>query len=198
VELDASSDAALFVGARYIAGSGLAGEPIAKLLPVGNRGGIRFGGRISNPHCVSLFSTFSEPEWPDTIADGTVRYWGDNRTPGNDLHGTPKKGNLLLRNIFQIGWAPEERWRLPLTALFSHHCGTRDVQLLALLVPGKEEDDLVALWRRNSRGWFQNYRATFFSLPVESVSRQLVASWPDLDRRERMRAFPSFGDWLTS
>lgn len=200
MEVQAATDADLVVGARYIAASGLGGEPIGTLLPVGNRGGIRFGGRLAAPHYVSLFSTFSEPDWPDSFEDGDLLYWGDNRSAGNDLHATPKRGNLLFRNIFQMAWVAETRWRIPLISLFSHHSGTRDVDLLGILVPGGESGpeatDLIAIWRRNSDGWFQNYRASFRALPVQSLSRRVIAAWPTMDRAERVRSLPGFAEWL--
>lgn len=188
------------MGATYLGSGGLASEPISKLLPVGNRGGIRYAGSLQRPSHLALFMTAAEPEWPDAFANGSLIYWGDNRKPGSDLHDTPKRGNLLLRNIFQAAWDPSARWRMPLTCVFAHQAGTRSVQLLSFVVPGgtrgDQDDHLVAVWRKGEGGWFQNYRATFVALPVERVTKANVLAWPDMSLSEREAALPGFGEWL--
>lgn len=192
----------LIVGAQYRGSGGIASEPISKLLPVGNRGGIRYAGSGSQPSHLALFSTFAEEEWPDTFVNHRLTYWGDNRTPGRELHETPKRGNLVLRQIFQMAWSESDRWRIPLICLFGHHAGTRDVDLLAILAPGAQlgdpDEDLVAVWRHGPGGWFQNYRATFSALPVQRIPRSTVDLWPTLGRSEREASIAGFSDWLAS
>lgn len=192
----------LIVGAQYRGSGGIASEPISKLLPVGNRGGIRFAGTTSQPSHLALFSTFVEEEWPDQLADGRLTYWGDNRTAGRELHETPKRGNLVLRNIFQMAWSDRDRWSIPLICLFGHQAGTRDVDLLGILTPGARlgnpDQDLVAVWRRGPGGWFQNYRATFSVLPAQVIPRSIVDAWPTLDRSEREASVAGFSDFLGS
>lgn len=201
-QVRAARDSDLIVGTRYLAGQGLAGEPIGKLLPVGNRGGIRFGGSLGAPHYVTLFSTFAEEEWPDRFDGDRLVYWGDNRTAGQDLHSTPKHGNALLRNIFMAAWDPLLRGRVPLITLFGHEPGTRDVTLLAFLVPGVPEvaegDGLPAVWRRSPSGWFQNYRASFTALPETSLSRDTVDAWPTMAVNQRLDALAGFRSWVES
>lgn len=101
------SSADLHVDAVYEAGTAknLGAEPIVKMLPVGNAGGFRANGKAPNPNLVVLFTSGEEGEWPDHIDPftGIVRYFGDNRTPGKELHETSKKVMtsfaLLLKDV---------------------------------------------------------------------------------------------------
>lgn len=45
----------------------VAGEPLGPLTGTGNQGGFRFSGSIATPELVVLYSTLSEPDWPDHI-----------------------------------------------------------------------------------------------------------------------------------
>lgn len=194
------SVADLVVGATYIGHGGIAAEPISKLLPVGNRGGIRYAGSSERPSHMALFMTSAESEWPDALGRGSLTYWGDNRRPGRELHETPKRGNLVLRNVFQAAWDKDTHWMIPLICLFAHEAGTRNVQLLGVMapggMPGDPDEDLVAVWRKGEEGWFQNYRAKFTALPADRVPRATVADWPTMSRNQREKALPGFGDWL--
>lgn len=91
----------LHVGEVYLEGSQphVGADPIARLLGVGNMGGFRIAGTArSASHRVALFTTASQPEWPDEVdrATGVFTYFGDNRTAGRDLHDP--KGNRLLHD----------------------------------------------------------------------------------------------------
>ena len=82
-------------------GSPLSGQPLQKLFPgIGNMKGIRTIGRRPDWKLYVLTSTQREPDWPDVLdeASGVLTYWGDNRTPGRELHNTP--GNFMFREIF--------------------------------------------------------------------------------------------------
>jgi AspBHI-like restriction endonuclease len=132
-ELLRSAD--LIIDGIYKGGTrGNAGDdPIARLLPVGNQGGFRHCGRRIVPGCrlVVLFSTFSEPDWPDVldVETGQIVYFGDNRSPGHELHNTPRRGNALLRESFgAVHASPPNRTDIPPFFLFSNVPGTRDAQ----------------------------------------------------------------------
>jgi len=69
----------------------IGGEPISKILPgSGNMGGFRVSGRGERKNWVVLFSTGEDRDWPDTLDLNTGRfvYYGDNKTPGHELHDT--------------------------------------------------------------------------------------------------------------
>lgn len=117
---------------------------------------------------VVLYSTGSEPDWPDALDPytGVFTYYGDNRSPGRGLENTPNKGNLLLSRVFD--WAHGDavtRAEVPPFFLFDKYGSGRDVRFRGLLAPGADrlsgEEDLVAIWRTTNRQRFQNYRATF-------------------------------------
>ncbi len=158
-------------------------DPIGKLVPVGNQGGFRFAGSVRNDdlRLVALYTSGSDPDWPDAldVESGLFRYFGDNRSPGKDLHETSRGGNAILRRCFdRLHGRPAERDKIPPFLIFNKAspAGGRDVRFLGLAVPGAEEvqpaDDLVAIWRTSEGQRFQNYRATFTILDVATVSRK--------------------------
>ena len=97
----------LMVDAIYESGRDgqLSGEPISKLLPgSGNMGGFRVSGRGEVKNWVVLFTTGEDQDWPDTLDLNTGRftYYGDNKTPGHEIHDTSaggNKNNLAQRTI---------------------------------------------------------------------------------------------------
>ena len=155
-------------------------DPISKILPVGNSGGFRYKGSVKTAavSCLVLYTSAEDPDWPDRLdrQTGTFTYYGDNKTPGSELHQTPKLGNLLLRQMFENAQTADGRLDIPPTFLFEKVGRRRDVRYLGLLVPGStaipEDEQLVAVWRTRDGQRFQNYRATFSVLDVQTVTRQ--------------------------
>jgi len=205
------STADLVVDAVYEGGphKHLGAEPIAKLLPVGTQGGFRFCGspREGTVRLAVLFTTGSDPDWPDTLDPqaGEFTYWGDNKSPGSNLHETRRGGNLLLRDAFN--WADgsrEDRSRVPPFLIFERE-GSWDVRFRGLAVPGSPgktpSQSLVAVWRSRGTERFQNYRANFTVLDIPRLSRSWLTSivggenpqdvpqvWTDWVCRRRVRA----------
>jgi len=107
VSFDQLADADLVVDRVYRGGSAgnASDDPLSKLLPVSNQGGFRTYGRTMQDavKLVVLYTSGAEPDWPDALDPytGTFTYFGDNRSPGRELHDTPKKGNLLLSRAFE-------------------------------------------------------------------------------------------------
>lgn len=161
----------------------VADDPIARLLPgCGNLGGFRFAGGGEDKTFVVLYSSGEDSDWPDfiDIATGRVYYYGDNRTPGHELHSTPRKGNQILRRVFDLLHGPsEERRHIPPFFVFTKcpsERSSRSVQFRGLAVPGYPgtpgTEDLVAVWKSTGPHRFQNYRATFTILDAPVVRRQ--------------------------
>ena len=157
---------------------------MSKLLPVGNQGGLRTHGRTvqDTVKLVVLYTSGVEPDWPDALDPytGTFTYFGDNRSPGRDLHDTPRKGNLLLSRAFERAHAGQaSREQVPPFLLFDKPGTGRDVRFRGLLAPGSDrisgEEDLVAVWRTTGGQRFQNYRARFTVLDVAAVSRAWIS-----------------------
>lgn len=182
----AASD--LIVDAIYEASSDglLAGEPISKLLPgSGNMGGFRSAGRGVNKNWVVLFSTGENPDWPDFIDmnTGQLVYYGDNRTPGHELHNASASGNLVLKHAFnQLHSLENPRANVFPFFVFEKHptpSGSRSVQFKGLAAPGypglSSTEDLVAVWKSAKGNRFQNYRAVFTILDVPIVTRAWIA-----------------------
>lgn len=164
----------------------LSGEPISKLLPgSGNMGGFRVSGRRDRKNWVVLFTTGEDRDWPDTLDLNTGKfiYFGDNKTPGHELHDTRAGGNKVLRHAF-ARLHDDESPRIAVSPFFifkKHQTknGARSVQFKGLAVPGfpglSATEDLVAVWKSTDGQRFQNYRSTFTILDVPVVSMAWIA-----------------------
>lgn len=128
-----------------------------------------------------LYTNGGEVDWPDhlDVQTGTFTYYGDNRTPGRELHNTPRAGNQLLRDAFAAshGTADERMSGVPPFLLFEK-AGTsgRSVRFRGLLAPGgpalTSDEELAAIWRTTDDDRFQNYRARFTVLDHDRISRK--------------------------
>jgi hypothetical protein len=130
---------------------------------------------------VVLYTSGAEPDWPDELDPytGAFTYFGDNRSPGRELHDTPRKGNLLLRTVFERAHSGRDgRAKVPPFLLFDKPGTGRDVRFRGLLAPGSDrisgEEDLVAVWRTTRGQRFQNYRARFTVLNTSSITRDWI------------------------
>lgn len=171
----------------YSGGSaGHAGDdPLAALLPVGNQGGFRYAGSPAKDtvRLVVLYTSGASEDWPDALdaVAGTFTYYGDNRSPGRELHDTPRRGNLILRKAFaDAGAGPSGRSAVPPFLLFERAGAEgRAVRFRGLLAPGSPsappDEHLVAIWRSRAGARFQNYRALFTVMDTASIQR----SWLD-------------------
>jgi Restriction endonuclease AspBHI N-terminal/Restriction endonuclease len=182
---DELRDADLVVDASYRGGDAghVADDPLARLVPVGNQGGFRYKGspRTGQLRVAALYTSGADPDWPDSLDRETGRftYFGDNKTPGKELHDTTRSGNGILRWTFDcIHAAAPRRDQVPPFLVFGKGLAGRDVVFLGLAAPGAREitprDDLVAVWKTLGEQRFQNYRAVFTVLDVPVVSRAWI------------------------
>lgn len=181
ISFDSLTDSDLFIDAVYKGGCrGNAGDdPVSKLLKCGNQGGFRYsgnGGLLNMPYVV-LYSSLSDPDWPDFIdfRTGGFTYYGDNKRPGHTLHDTPKRGNIILKESFEL-LEKGERAAIPPYFIFTKRGVGRDVIFRGLAVPGapglEVSDNLVAVWKSQNGTRFQNYKASFTILECGHISRQ--------------------------
>lgn len=175
----------------------LAGEVLSKLFCVGNAGGFRIRGPQDNPEYIVIYTSGDDIYWRDEVDNtlGVLLYYGDNRTPGKDLHDTKKGGNRILRNIFNLAASEslEDRKKIPPVFVFKKHNGTRDMQFLGLAVPGikgkAKKEWLTAVWGCNKEGnRFLNYKAFFTILDTskgsDSMDSNIPLAWlTDLENR---------------
>lgn len=131
---------------------------------------------------VVLYTSGAEADWPDALDPftGSFTYFGDNRSPGRELHDTLRRGNLLLSLVFErASSGAQSRQQVPPFLLFDKPGTGRDVRFRGLLAPGSDrvsgQEDLVAVWRTMRGQRFQNYRAQFTVLDVPSV----LSAWLD-------------------
>ena len=169
----------LHLDATYQGGrNGNAGDdPLPSLLSVSNQGGFRYLGKKEEPRLIVLTTSLTDPNWPDEVdlENGVFTYYGDNKTPGRELHDTPRFGNKLLAMVFDA-FHSERRERVPPFLIFSGAGVYRDMAFRGLAVPGvaglSQYEDLIAVWKVSDGHRFQNYRAKFSILDVACVSRQ--------------------------
>ena len=143
IEFESLGNADLIVDAIYEGkDSRLASDPISRLLPgCGNMGGFRLAGKGQDKQFVALFTTGQEKDWPDRIDlnTGQFTYYGDNRTPGHELHSTPLGGNRVLRRVFDLlHGSPPQRELIPPFFVFQKYPSqksARAVQFKGLSVP---------------------------------------------------------------
>lgn len=171
----------LYVDAVYKADpqkSNMSAEVLSKLLGVKNQGGFRYLGKTETPKLVVLFSSGEDIYWRDEIDNslGVFLYYGDNKTPGNDLHKTKLHGNEILRYVFELAASNDvtKRKNIPPIFVFKKQ-GGRDVKFLGLVVPGikgkPEKEWLTAVWGCNKEGdRFQNYKSFFTVLNTSTGS----------------------------
>jgi len=163
----------------------LAGEALNAVLPgVGNQGGFRASGKGKDKKLVVLFSTGADKDWPDTLDlnTGQFVYYGDNKTPGHEIHNTSKGGNKILRRVFELlHFSPAEYQNIPPFFIFYKSPtanGARSVQFKGVAVPGYQgmpsTEDLVAVWKTTKNQRFQNYRSIFTILDIPVVKRQWI------------------------
>jgi hypothetical protein len=197
----------LLVDAIYEGGNqGNTGDdPITKILPVGNQGGLRFAGTLDNLKYVVLYSSGENLDWPDNIdtETGIFKYYGDNKKPGFEIHDTKKKGNLILKNLFEaLHSVDNPRESIPPIFIFNKHPtaeSSRSVQFKGLCVPGTFQkdslDDLVAIWKTSNGFRFQNYAAYFTILDIARIPRTWIN---DLNKNilNSIDAPKIFLDWL--
>lgn len=160
-----------------------ADDPLPRLIGVSTGGGFRYRGSIDRLELVALTSSKSDPDWPDALdpETGTYTYFGDNKVPGRELHGTPRFGNRLLQRIFEDAAAGSTgRERVPPILVFRSAGDWRDVVFLGLAVPGvvglPPAEHLVAVWRSREGQRFQNYKALFTILRTACLSRDWLAT----------------------
>lgn len=115
-------------------------ETLPKLLGVDNGSGFRHLGErpgVDTLKLLALSSNFKNPDWPDHLdtETGLFTYYGDNNTV-REIHDTPRKGNLMLRNLFDARHSSTSFSHFPVVLLFGSTGVYRDVRFLGLGVPG--------------------------------------------------------------
>ncbi len=183
IKIDERINNFLYVDAVYKADprkKDISNEVLSKLLSVKNQGGFRYKGKTDSPNFVVLFTSGEDVYWRDELDTilGVLLYYGDNKTPGKDLHQTNLHGNEILRYIFELATSDfiERRKKMPPIFVFKKS-GGRDVKFLGLAVPGikgkPKKDWLTAVWGCNRNGdRFQNYKSFFTILNTASGSEK--------------------------
>ena len=91
------------------ASGGIGNELVKKFVSLGGEV-MGSGTNTENRNWVVLFTTGKDPDWPDALdaRNGKFIYFGDNKTPGRELHDTNKGGNNILRFTFEQLHLPDK------------------------------------------------------------------------------------------
>lgn len=187
-------------------GGKITGEPISKLIPkTANLGGFRASGKGKRKKYVVLCTSGGGEDWPDRLdpSTGIFTYYGDNRSPGTELHDTPLRGNRILRDNFELlHTIPEQRKLICPFFVFQNyptHVSARSFQFRGVAVPGgvdlPESADLIAFWTTTSKGRFLNYRAIFTILDAPTISRAWIEDL-QAENLPSKHAPPAWLEWV--
>ena len=129
-------------------------------------------------------------DWPDILDLNTRQfiYYGDNKTPGHELHDTGPGGNRILRRVFDLlHSSPPSRSQIPPFFIFKKYptlSAARTVQFKGLAVPGfsvlPSTSDLFAVWKTSKGQRFQNCPSPKLPLPI-------MPSLPQILERRRLQ-----------
>ena len=203
IKFENLSDANLVIDRVYSSNgsANASGDVLSKLMHVAAFGGFRKRKCKSSSDIayIVLESTQKQIDWIDeiNIETGNVTYFGDNRTPGHELHDTSNKGNEILRDIFNLV-SMQQRSKVP-PFFYFESSGGRDRRFIGLLVPGDyripEEDQLVAIWRNKEKERYQNYKATFTILNESVIEKRWLNDLLDGNGFESKFAPKSWLEW---
>ncbi len=173
----------LIIDALYLSGNkgNVNDDPVNKIMGCGNQGGFRFLGNSARLKykLAILYSSLDDPDWPDSLDSetGIFTYFGDNKTPGHELHS--KKGNKLLSFVYStIHKFEVDRTVVPPFFVFTKGIRNRDVIFRGLAAPGATgvpaTDDLLAIWKNKNGLRFQNYKSVFTILDIPIISYKWI------------------------
>lgn len=193
----------LFLDAIYKGGKSgnFSDEPISKIIGCENQGGFRRLGTPENIKLIVIFSTNIDRDWPDFLdyETGIYIYYGDNKKPGHELHETVKKGNLVLKNIFD-SLHLNKRKNIPPIFIFSKGGNGWDVVFRGLAVPGhpgySQTEDLVAVWKTTDSNRFQNYKAIFTILNEQKIDKRWLTDLINNKQINSNYCPQSFKNWV--
>lgn len=182
-EFENLENANLIVDALYKGGDAgnVSDEPLTKIFNIGNLGGFRKSGSVNpwNLNYVVLTSSMNDLDWPDYLdfRNGLLFYFGDNKKPGQELHDTHHKGNLILKTCFdKIDCGEFDK--VPPFFIFTKSGNGRDTIFRGLAVPGaisfEATDNLVAVWKTSGNSRYQNYKAVFTVLDVNEINKDWI------------------------
>ena len=213
VEFQKLSNCDLTIDRVYEGGknNNVSDDPITKILPVGNMGGFRFNGPVTNPNLIVLYTDGQDLDWPDNLnlELGIFEYYGDNRSPGKLKTETKRKGNLILEYLFEsLHNRDNPREYIPPIFIFEKHPtskSSRSVIFRGLCVPGSkthsQTEDLISIWKSNNGQRFENYKAIFSVLNCPIIKRDyiksLINSEPPKSEPEAFKSFKQKGVYNT-
>ena len=160
----------------------LSGAALSKLLPgIGNLGGFRAAGHGDDKKFVILYTSGEDKDWPDRLDlnTGQFVYFGDNKSPGHELHDTGRRGNRILRRVFDLLHAtPPDRKRIPPFFIFKKYPTPQEFSVRSVQGARGPRFHWTSCNIRprcsleNIKGQrFQNYQATFSVLDAPVINR---------------------------
>lgn len=170
-------------------GGGFANEPLHQLFKlegykaVGTQSGIRRSKvevkGIDTEAYIVIVNTHEVEEWKNEYNQMTriLKYYGDNRTPGKEIHDTKQKGNLTFKKVFDLAYGGEaSRSKLPPIFYFERYGPRSDMKFIGLAVPyvsGKTREEALNVNTYSTEGGtFENYEASFSIIDALHIKRE--------------------------
>lgn len=199
----------LIQGAIYKGGNNktpFENDPLSKIFKIegfekgiGNQGGFRKtskekdGKKVNNTTAFVVISdTGKQEKWPNKMDEdtGIFTYYGDNKTPGNDIFKTKNLGNKFLYEIFNKSYkGPDERAKIPPIFIFKSTGNGCDKKFIGLGIPGIKgkgiEESLEHRVFKCDDGEFENYVAKFTVLNVAGgvIKRDWLKNLKDVNSK---------------
>lgn len=194
-------------------------DPLSKLFSIegfekgiGNQGGFRKTSKERDNKRVNgtiafvvMVDSGKQVEWPNKFDEETriFTYYGDNRTPNNDIFKTKNLGNKFLYDIFKKSYAgKKERATIPPIFIFKSTGIGNDKKFIGLAVPGVRgksiEESLERRLFKTDEGNFENYIANFTILDISGgvIKREWLKTLKDIDSVVSYQAPKEWDDFL--
>lgn len=155
---------------------------------------------------VVAVDTGKQSDWPNYYNEetGIFTYYGDNKTPGNDIHNTKQGGNKLLREIFTKSYSgsKEQRLEIPPIFIFKSTGNGCDKEFVGLAVPGIKgktmEESLKKRIFEGKNGSFENYEASFTVLNISEniIKREWLKELKDYNNKSNNNAPKAWNEFI--
>lgn len=202
-EFSELSEAPLIPNAIYKGGQrkSVADDPISKLLNVGNAGGIRTkkskNGQIA--YIVIISNSSNKDKYPNSFDEDSnlLSYYGDQYKVNIHPLDTKPKGNLNLKNLFELVYSPNYSYSQPYPIFYFEKVPNsgRDHIFKGIAYPFVKNEDLDEVCKIVKFNNIENYIFKFTVDNINDVSREWIIDL-QVDSKKHTHAPQTWKDFL--